>query len=281
MTAKAYSRQDLEALADGFARQKGIPAWWAKAIIEQESNWNPAAGNSTDGGSTGLMQVHPSNFRRFNTNAQQMRDPVRNLDVGTTIAKEALDRAGGDLRAALIDYNAGGPRFAAFKARQPIRKTGELLQPTTEEYIPSVMLRGMKYGGPVVTAQEYADTRQRFGSSQTSDAEIFRKTGVQVQGWKGMAQQPVQPAQSTQVATRQLLRPPVAPPDQSAQEDAVAPVQWSAAEPQPKAPQKAQHDPEMADVQRQAIAQAFGGQDDEANYPDWLVKMVQDEFRYA
>ena len=112
----AYSKQDIALLADAAAKKRGVPAWLVKGIIEQESNWNPEAGNSTDGGSTGLMQVHPTNFKAYGVRREDLLDPAKNIQVGVDILAASLAKTKGNIPRALIDYNAGGVRLNKFDA---------------------------------------------------------------------------------------------------------------------------------------------------------------------
>jgi soluble lytic murein transglycosylase len=277
MIGKKWSRDDILALADAKAREFGVPPWLGKAVIEQESAFNTTAVNGSDGGSAGLMQVHPSNFARFKVRAEDMKDPLKNIPIGMQLLKEALAKTG-DIPTALIDYNAGQSRLDRFNRNERIKESGHLLRPITEAYIPSVLLRGQKYGGPQVTADDWNQIRGKFGREQIPDEEIFRKTGMRVQGLQS-ASKPVAPPLPNQVVPAAIQREAVARNSVFAPE-ADAPISF---DPMPFAQVKEPEvDKSSTEYQRKAVAAAFDGEDqDEQDYPDWLMNIVRDSARYA
>ncbi|CAO3445719.1 hypothetical protein [Azospirillum argentinense] len=91
---------DLEGVIQAASTKYGVDANLIKAVIQKESTWNPNAVNGS--GAAGLMQVMPANWRAYGiTNPY---DPAQNIEAGTKILREHLDRAGGDLERALSTY---------------------------------------------------------------------------------------------------------------------------------------------------------------------------------
>ncbi|WP_188263187.1 transglycosylase SLT domain-containing protein [Azospirillum tabaci] len=92
---------DLEGVIQTASVKYGVDANTIKALIQQESTWNPAAVNPRSG-AAGLMQIMPANWSAYGiTNPF---DPAQNVDAGTRIFREHLDRAGGDLERALSTF---------------------------------------------------------------------------------------------------------------------------------------------------------------------------------
>lgn len=85
----------------------GVPTALIKAIISQESDWNPNAVNLNDP-SYGLMQL---NAHYWGT-PEQLLVPENNINIGTRILADQLARLG-DMSLAIAAYNAGTSRSAA------------------------------------------------------------------------------------------------------------------------------------------------------------------------
>ena len=83
-------------------RHKVDPAL-VRAVIETESNWNPAARSHK--GAVGLMQLIPTTAMRFGVN--DAYSPRQNVDAGVRYLKTLLERYRGNLDLALAAYNAG------------------------------------------------------------------------------------------------------------------------------------------------------------------------------
>lgn len=96
----------FESLIQDASARYSVPTALIKAIISQESAWNPNAVNLSDP-SYGLMQL---NFNYFKTaTGQPITDPDENIDRGTAYLAEQTRRFGPDLSAVISSYNAGHP----------------------------------------------------------------------------------------------------------------------------------------------------------------------------
>ena len=104
--AKKGIGSPFESLIQSASANYGVPVALIKAIISQESNWNPSAVNPNDP-SYGLMQL---NYNYFKTSdGQPITDPAENIDRGTSYLASQMSRFGPDLSAVVSSYNAGHP----------------------------------------------------------------------------------------------------------------------------------------------------------------------------
>jgi soluble lytic murein transglycosylase len=78
-----------------------------KALVRQESRFNPHAKNAT--GATGLMQLMPSTARYIGGRHDHLKDPAKNIALGQRYIRRLLstDMVDQDLLAMAVAYNAG------------------------------------------------------------------------------------------------------------------------------------------------------------------------------
>ena len=77
-----------------------------KAMITVESSWRPKV--ISHAGAMGYMQVMPFNAKRCDLlSSDELLHPEKNIDCGTQIIAEELERFDGDLVKALQVYNGG------------------------------------------------------------------------------------------------------------------------------------------------------------------------------
>lgn len=105
------------AMAQDAARRHGIPESLFVRLVQQESNWNPAARSHK--GALGLAQLMPSTARKLRVDP---RDPYENLDGGARYLAEQY-REFGDWRLALAAYNAGPGAVKKFGGVPPYSET--------------------------------------------------------------------------------------------------------------------------------------------------------------
>jgi soluble lytic murein transglycosylase-like protein len=99
----AQSRAEAEYYADAYATHYGVPRDFLRALITQESNWQPCARSSK--GAAGLMQLMPATAAFMG-----VKDPCdvrQNLSAGVRHLSYLLDRFHGDLRLVAAAYYAG------------------------------------------------------------------------------------------------------------------------------------------------------------------------------
>jgi soluble lytic murein transglycosylase-like protein len=92
-------------------------------IIKVESNFKPNARNQS--GATGLMQVLlPMHNHRFDNPKRAValaKDPENNIEVGTEILSEFLNKHNGNTRKALISYSGGATNYYQKVYREKIK----------------------------------------------------------------------------------------------------------------------------------------------------------------
>jgi hypothetical protein len=169
--ADARSRSDLEALAHQIAVRKGVDPTLVKAVIEQESNWNPNAKSSA--GASGLMQLMPATARGLGV--KNILDPVENLTGGIEYLKQQINRFG-DVGLALAAYNWGPARVAKLQYDpRSVRIPDE-----TQKYVPGVIGRMGKYGDQLVPSATTAALFPQVRDSVVSaiQGKVNARTGA-------------------------------------------------------------------------------------------------------
>ncbi|MGB7844415.1 MAG: lytic transglycosylase domain-containing protein [Candidatus Acidiferrum sp.] len=101
--AVTLDRDGAEKLVREAAERHHVDPALVRAVIETESNWNPAARSHK--GASGLMQLIPTTAMRFGVN--DAFNPKQNVDAGVRYLKLLLERYNGNLDLALAAYNAG------------------------------------------------------------------------------------------------------------------------------------------------------------------------------
>jgi soluble lytic murein transglycosylase-like protein len=121
-----YDREIGVAVAD-VATVYPVPAALVKAVMKQESSFNPKA--QSKAGAVGLMQVMPANASRVGLKPEDLWNPERNILAGVRLLAVLLRYYQGDLESVLVAYNAGPRKLFA-----PIPRNGE-----TPEYVQAVV----------------------------------------------------------------------------------------------------------------------------------------------
>lgn len=125
----------FEQMADAAALQHGIDPAVFRALVNQESGWDPSARNK-DSGALGLTQLMPGTAAELGVNPL---NPKENLDGGARYLKQMLNRFG-TYSLALAAFNAGPGKVEKFGG---IPNYGE-----TTNYVKSIMAASGRSDNP-------------------------------------------------------------------------------------------------------------------------------------
>ena len=123
-------RDGVEKLVREAADRHRVDPALIRAVIQTESNWNPAAYSNKGAG--GLMQLIPTTARRFGVN--DVFNPQQNIDGGVHYLKTLLDRYNGNLDLALAAYNAGEGAVDRAHGIPAFRETRSYVQKVQNAY---------------------------------------------------------------------------------------------------------------------------------------------------
>ena len=122
-----------------------VPAALVKAVITQESSWNPRAVSRA--GALGLMQLLPATAAKVGVSREELFDPAKNILAGVRLLAVLLRHYRGDVISALTAYNARPRELFA-----PIPQNGE-----TPGYVRAVLAYYARYaGGTLHVVPEHA-----------------------------------------------------------------------------------------------------------------------------
>jgi transglycosylase-like protein with SLT domain len=98
--------EQAESLIAAAARKQSLSPNLVRAVMRQESGFKPCAVSVK--GAQGLMQLMPATAAQFHVT--DAFDPEQNVQAGALFLKQLLNKYNGDLRLALVAYNAGSTR---------------------------------------------------------------------------------------------------------------------------------------------------------------------------
>ena len=123
-------RDGVEKLVREAADRHRVDPALIRAVIQTESNWNPAAYSNKGAG--GLMQLIPTTARRFGVS--DVFNPQQNIDGGVHYLKTLLNRYNGNLDMALAAYNAGEGAVDRAHGIPAFRETRSYVQKVQNAY---------------------------------------------------------------------------------------------------------------------------------------------------
>ena len=124
------SRTEINDLISKYANKNGLDEDFVKAVINQESGFNPNATSKC--GAMGLMQLMPGTAQGLGvTNAY---DAEQNIEGGTKYLKGLMDRFGNDKSLALAAYNAGPNAVKKYGGIPPYAETKNYVKNVLSKY---------------------------------------------------------------------------------------------------------------------------------------------------
>jgi soluble lytic murein transglycosylase-like protein len=129
------SPTSYDSIITSASRRFGVDEGLIKAVIRQESNFNPNAVSRA--GAKGLMQLMPGTAAGLGV--KDSFNPEQNIMAGTRFLRDMLDRYNGDLDSALAAYNWGPGNVD--------KNRGAFLPRETREYLVKVKKYYTQYVG--------------------------------------------------------------------------------------------------------------------------------------
>ena len=124
------SRSEINDLIEKYAEKNGLDSDFVKAVIKQESGFNPQATSSC--GAMGLMQLMPGTAQGLGvTNAY---DAEQNIMGGTKYLKGLMDRFDNNKSLALAAYNAGPNAVKKYGGIPPYMETQNYVKSVLSNY---------------------------------------------------------------------------------------------------------------------------------------------------
>jgi len=140
--ANAEKRQKYGDIVRTAAEKHGLDEDLLHSIIQAESGYDPSIVSAK--GAVGLMQLIPATAAKYG--AQNIFDPVENIEAGARYIKDLMALYSNDLRSVLAAYNAGPEALKKFKGIPPY--------PETKRYIRKVL--NLLDGPPTLGSKLYS-----------------------------------------------------------------------------------------------------------------------------
>ena len=156
---------ELENLVQEAGRRHDIDPELIRAVIRQESGFNPLAVSHK--GAQGLMQLMPETARRLGV--QDVFDPAENVLGGAKLLRQLMDRYEGDLDLALAAYNAGEAAVERYGGLPPYRETTDYVDRITQAY-------GSHANDGSIVAAETIPPRPRIRAAIGADGSLLIET---------------------------------------------------------------------------------------------------------
>ncbi len=124
------SKTEINNLIDKYADKNGLDADFVKAVVNQESGFNPNATSRC--GAMGLMQLMPGTAEGLGV--KNAYDPEQNIEGGTKYLKGLMDRFNNNKSLALAAYNAGPNAVKKYGGIPPYQETQNYVKNVLGKY---------------------------------------------------------------------------------------------------------------------------------------------------
>lgn len=132
LTQKAeWTKEKILDLIDRTAQKHGLDEKLVRALVNQESGYNPNA--QSKAGAMGLMQLMPATAAGLGVN--DPFNPVENVEGGVKYLKSMLKRFNGNTVLALAAYNAGPNAVAKYGSVPPYKETQNYVRSILSQYL--------------------------------------------------------------------------------------------------------------------------------------------------
>lgn len=125
------SKPQLLSMISKIAQKHGVDEKLVKAVIRQESGFNPKAKSHC--GAIGLMQLMPSTAKTLGLTDPY--NPVQNVDGGVRHLKWLLSKYNGNVILALAAYNAGSGAVDKYDGVPPYKETQNYVKSILANYL--------------------------------------------------------------------------------------------------------------------------------------------------
>ena len=126
----AVPKSEINELISKYADKNGLDADFVRAVINQESGFNPNATSKC--GAMGLMQLMPGTAEGLGV--KNAYDPEQNIEGGTKYLKGLMDRFDNNKSLALAAYNAGPNAVKKYGGIPPYQETQNYVKNVLSRY---------------------------------------------------------------------------------------------------------------------------------------------------
>ena len=125
------STDEIKKIAEYHARKNNLSPSLVKAVIQNESGYNPRAVSPK--GAMGLMQIMPAMAKQYGVT--DPFSPDENIGAGVSFLRNLMEKYNGDYKKALSAYNAGENVVDRAGGVPDIKETRDYVQKVINSYL--------------------------------------------------------------------------------------------------------------------------------------------------